>query len=120
MDSRDRDLDCYMLFDRQIREQIDRLLTPELIEEHRRTPIGPQSDVLARVLNYFRRAPIVGKYAVWATGSFGPYQIIALSGVRGRRPQLVDQRDYETLEQAYHAIFLRRVADFRSHRSEEK
>ena len=118
MDSRDRDLDCYRLFDRGLREQIDRLLTPKLIEEHRRAPIGPQSDSLARVLNYFRRAPIVGKYAVWAKGSFGPYQIIALSGVRGQRPRLVDEQEYERLEQAYHAIFLRRVDDFRRHRSE--
>jgi branched-chain amino acid transport system permease protein len=120
MDSRDRDLDCYALFERRVREQIDRLLTPQLIEEHRRTPVGPQSDSLARVLNYFRRAPIVGKYAVWAKGSFGPYQIIALSGVRGQRPRSVDEREYETLERAYHAIFLRRLDDFRRHRSEDK
>lgn len=120
MDSRDRDLDCYTLFEQRLREQIDRVLTPKLIEEHRRTPIGPQSDSLARVLNYFRRAAIVGKYAVWAKGSFGPYRIIALPGVRGKRPRAVDVQEYETLEQVYHAIFLRRIDDFRRHRSEVK
>jgi branched-chain amino acid transport system permease protein len=109
-----------MLFDRALREQIARLLTPKLIEEHERTPIGPQSDQLARVLNYFRRAPIVGKYAVWAKGSFGPYRVIALSGARGQRPRVVDEQEYQRLEQAYHAIFLRRVADFRRHRSEDR
>jgi branched-chain amino acid transport system permease protein len=112
VESHNRDLDCYALFERRMREQIARLITPELIEEHRRHPIGPQSDALARVLNYFRRGSLVGKYAVWARKSFGPYQIIALTGIRGRRPQVVDERQYAALAEIYHAIFLRRIEDF--------
>ena len=112
METRNRDLECYALFDRRLREQITRLITPELIEEHRQHPVGPQSDALARVLNYFRRGPLSGKYAVWARKSFGPYQIIALTGVRGRPPEVVDERPYATLAEIYHAIFLRRIEDF--------
>lgn len=120
MSVRNRDLDCYALFDRHVRERIGRLITPELIEEHQRSPIGPQSDALARVLNYFRRAPMVGKYAVWARSNFGPYRIVSLSGSRGKRPVPVEEGEYEALGEAYHAIFLRRIADFRRAEGERK
>ena len=111
MEIRNRDLECYALFDQRVRRQIRRLITSELIEEHRLHPLGLQSDALARVLNYFRRAPLGGKYAVWATRSFGPYRIVALTGLRGQRPQPLDGREYATVAEAYHAIFLRRIED---------
>ena len=112
MEFRDRDLDCYKLFNERMRPQIKHLITPKLVEEHRLNPLGPQSDALARVLNYFRRGPLAGKYVVWAKKSFGPYQIVALSGMRGRRPEPVDDREYATIAEVYHAIFLRRLEDF--------
>lgn len=37
------------------------LITPELVAEHRRTPLGQHSDNLQRVLNYFGSAEIDGK-----------------------------------------------------------
>ena len=36
---------------------------------------------------------------------------MALSGVRGRSPRLVEDKIYETVEAAYHGLFLRRVQD---------
>lgn len=109
MEYQNKDLLCYARFDRGMQEQVRRLVTPNLIEEHRRRTVGPHSDVLARVLNYFRRAPMAGKYAVFAVKSFGPYRIVALSGVRGRRPEFIDDREFATLDDVYHAIFLKRI-----------
>ena len=39
------------------------------------------------------------------------YKIMALSGVRGRSPRLVEDKIYETVNAAYHGLFLRRVQD---------
>ena len=36
---------------------------------------------------------------------------LALSGERGAPPRNVDDRVYETIEEAYHAVFLLRVND---------
>lgn len=37
------------------------LITPELAEEHRRSPLGQHGDALQRVLNYVGSLPIDGK-----------------------------------------------------------
>lgn len=108
-----KDLLCYERFDRGIRAEIKRLLTPELIEEHRHSTVGAQSDALARVLNYVRRAPLPGKFAVYAIKPFGPYRIIALSGVRGKRPEFVGDATYATLDEVYHEIFLKRIENIK-------
>jgi len=109
MEFRDRDPDCHAAFDRVARERIKRLVNTQLIEEHRLHPVGQHSDALARVLNYFRRAPLGGKYAVWATAPLGPYRIITLSNVRGECPSFVSEHQYATIDEVYHAIFLRRL-----------
>jgi len=108
-----KDLLCYERFDRVIREQIKKLLTPELIEEHRRATVGAHSDALARVLNYVRRAPLPGKFAVYAIKPFGPYRIVALTGVRGKRPEFVGEAVFDTLDKVYHEIFLRRIENIK-------
>jgi branched-chain amino acid transport system permease protein len=51
------------------------------------------------------------KYALHRAGPHGPFKIIAFSGVRGVSPRLVDDREYPTLSEAYHAVFMRRVHD---------
>jgi len=108
-----KDLLCYERFDRVIRGQIKRLITPELVEEHRRATVGAHSDALSRVVNYIRRAPLPGKFAVYAIKPFGPYRIIALSGVRGKRPEFVGEEEYATLDEIYHAIFLKRIENIK-------
>lgn len=107
-----RDLLCHARFDQRLAVQIARSITPELIEEHRRAPLGPHSDALARVLNYFRRGPVPGKYGIATAGPFGPYRIVRLTGQRGRRPQAADDTLYDSMEEVYHAVFLKRLTDF--------
>lgn len=93
------------------RDYLKDLITPEVIEEHRRQPLGQHSEALERVLLYFRRAKMEDKYALHSAGRAGPYKIIAFSGVRGVSPRLVDDREFGTLDEAYHAVFMRRVHD---------
>ena len=42
-------------------EALRPLITPEMVEEHRQSPLGPHSDCLQRVLNYLGLFPIDGK-----------------------------------------------------------
>lgn len=107
-------------------EQILPLLDEELIEEHCDNPIGAHSDDLERVLNYFRRQPMDGKYVILETEKFEEFYIGQLSGVRGEKPERLtdplssikgaDDLPYplNSVEQAEHAVFLKRVDDLRS------
>ncbi|MDZ7603557.1 MAG: branched-chain amino acid ABC transporter permease [Hoeflea sp.] len=102
----------YRRFNKRLRDELKLLITPELIEEHRRKPLGRHSDALSRVLNYFRRSEMPDKYAILRQPeNFNHYKIVALSGERGAPPRLVDDRLYESIDEAYHAVFLLRVND---------
>ena len=48
-------------FHARTRAALRPLITPELIAEHRRTPLGQHSERLQRVLNYLGALPIDGK-----------------------------------------------------------
>jgi branched-chain amino acid transport system permease protein len=99
-------------FEKRLRQRLKGLITPELIEEHRINPLGQHSDALNRVLNHFRRAEVADKYAIMRQPEqFHAYKIIAFSGVRGAPPRQVDDRVYDDINQAYHAVFLLRVND---------
>ncbi len=39
------------------------------------------------------------------------YRIMAVSGVRGLPPRVVDDREYYDLNDAYHAVFILRIND---------
>lgn len=107
-------------------EQILPLLDEELIQEHRDNPIGAHSDDLERVLNYFRRQPMSGKYVILETEKFETFYIGQLTGNRGDKPEKledplssIDEADHlpyplTSVEQAEHAVFLKRVDDLRS------
>jgi branched-chain amino acid transport system permease protein len=107
----DKDTLYFRRFDKMQRDYLKELISPEIIEEHRRQPLGQHSEALERVLLYFRRTKMEDKYALHAAGPTGPYKIIAFSGVRGVSPRLVDDREFPTLDEAYHAVFMRRVHD---------
>ncbi|MGH8428852.1 MAG: ABC transporter permease subunit, partial [Solimonas sp.] len=98
-------------FDKQLREELKKLVTNELIAEHQRTPGGRRSDALERVLTYFRRVAVADKYAIVAEKPFAAYRIVALSGQRGMPPRLVDDQVYASPEEAQHGVFLKRVRD---------
>ena len=101
-------------FERAIRDQLREWITPEIIEEHRLSPLGQHSDHLERILNYFRKQPISNKYVVYCEAAFQAYRVVALSGIPGVPPRLVDDKTYSNLDEAYHAVFLRRINDLKS------
>jgi branched-chain amino acid transport system permease protein len=107
----DKDSIYFRRFDKMQRDYLKRLISPEIVEEHRRQPLGQHSEGLERILLYFRRTKMEDKYALHRAGPRGPYKIIAFSGVRGVSPRLVDDREFATLEEAYHGVFMRRVHD---------
>lgn len=110
----DRQLQVYARFDADIRARLRPLVTDALIAEHAARPLGPHSDALARLLNYFRRAPIPGKYVVITAQPWREYRIGVLPGGRGQDVTLLDDEVHPTEEAALHAIFLRRVQDLRT------
>ena len=101
----------YRRFDKKWRNYLKTLVTDEIIEEHRRKPLGQHSDALQRLLNYFRCGPLPDKYAIFEVKSFKEYKVVALTGVRGMPPRVVDDKVYPSLKEAYHAVFLRRIND---------
>ncbi len=102
----------YRRFNKRLRDRLKTLITPELIEEHKRDPLGHHSDALARVLNYFRRAEMADKYVIHRmVPTEERFRIMAVSGVRGLPPRVVDDREYTDINDAYHAVFLLRVND---------
>lgn len=104
----DRQLQTYALFQAQLKEEIRGLITPELIEEHRRQPLGRHSDALERVLNFFRRPPA---YALYSPRAFREWQIVRLPIDPSAPPTPIDDTVYRTEDEAYHALFLRNIAD---------
>jgi branched-chain amino acid transport system permease protein len=101
-------------FERAIRDKLREWITPEIIEEHRLSPLGQHSDHLERILNYFRKQPVSNKYVVYCESAFQAYRVVALSGIPGVPPRLVDDKTYSNLDEAYHAVFLRRINDLKS------
>jgi len=107
----DKDVVYWRRYDKMQRDFLKTLVTPEVIEEHRRNPLGQHSEALERLLLYFRRQPQVDKYAIIAVEPFKAYRVVALSGQRGVAPRLVEDKIYTSQEDAYHGVFLRRVQD---------
>ena len=102
--------DLYRLyFDEKQREYLKTLVCDEIIAEHEAKPLGQHSEPLGRLLHYFRHAPQAGKYAIKRELRSGTFRIVALSGERGVPPRPVDEEAYERVEDAYHALFLKRV-----------
>jgi branched-chain amino acid transport system permease protein len=96
------------LSERFAKEEILPRISEEIIEEHRKNPIGQHSDDLQRVLHYFRRQPSEGKYVVIETERSQEWAIGELSGERGIPPKISDER-FDSVEAAVHEIFRKRV-----------
>ncbi len=104
----DKQLQAYALFNAQLKEEIKALITPELIDEYRRQPLGRHSDALERVLNFFRRPPA---YALYSPVAFREWQIIRLPIDPKAPPTPVEDAVYHSENEAYHALFMRNVED---------
>lgn len=107
----DKDVVYWRRYDKMQRDFLKSLVTPEVVEEHQRCPLGQHSEALERLLIYFRRQPQVDKYAITVVEPFKAYRIVALSGHRGVAPRIVEDKIYPSPEEAYHGVFLRRVQD---------
>jgi len=98
----------YARFNEAKRAEIRGIITAALIEEHRRKPLGQGSDALERVKNFFSRPPT---YALYSRVAMREWQIIRMPITPGQPPQLVDDVVHTDEMAAYHAVFLRHVAD---------
>ena len=108
----DRQALYFERFDARISRKILALIDADLIEEHRRRPLGQHSDRLERVLNYFRRGSLAGKVGILRL-SYSPeqYQLVRFAGARGQPSEVLAGPLLTSLDEAYHAAFLLRVAD---------
>lgn len=84
------------------------LITAEMVEEHRRAPLGPHSDGLQRVLNYLGLFGIDGKLISEHDGeSWFVCRVVGFPALGVER--VAGPLDSEA--QALHEVFRRRLAD---------
>jgi branched-chain amino acid transport system permease protein len=110
-ETKDKDIVYMRRFDKMQRDYLKTLVSPEVIEEHRRSPQGQHSEALQRLLIYFRGRPQIDKYAITCVEVNNAYRIVGLSGHRGVPPRVVEDKVYSTPKEAFHGVFLRRVQD---------
>lgn len=113
-DIHDKSVIAGRVFESNLRDRLRAWIDPQIIAEHERKPLGQHTDHLERILNYFRQAPLADKYAVYTEVPFEKYRVVALSGLPGVPPRIVDDKTYPSLDAAYHAVFLRRINDLRA------
>ena len=99
------------MFDAGLRERLIRLVTPDLLEEHRRNPVGHHSPALAVVLAALRQAPTRGKLALLAIEPGCQWMIIRLAGEQGVDHDLSDPARFSDENDALHEVFLRRLGE---------
>lgn len=90
------------------------LVTPELIEEHKRNPTGgdrSHSAELLLVLDYIRSLSGSDKEFIYATKPYREFAIGKLMG-RGNPVDQTNVRRFSTREAANHVIFLMRLFRF--------
>ena len=110
-ETQDKDTVYLRRFDKMQRDYLKTLVSPEVIDEHRRSPQGQHSEALQRLLIYFRSRPQVDKYAITVVELYKAYRIVALSGFRGVPPRVVEDKIYPSIKEAFHGVFMRRVQD---------
>ena len=109
--TRDRTEDWLEFWNARRRDAIRSLVTPDLLEEHRRDVTGARkghSAALQKVLNYVRNLPTEGKQFIYAEQPFGPYRIATMSP-RNESVALSPGPTYDSVAGAEHEIFLSRL-----------
>ncbi|MFA5121453.1 hypothetical protein [Zavarzinia sp.] len=97
-------------FDSKTRRYLKRVITPDLIEEHRRDPHAQhRSEALGRLMFYFKNLPIDQQYALRLMPD-GRYRITDIPRP-GHPPVAVDGTDYADPAAGLHGIFLRKIND---------
>ena len=105
----DRQRLVYARFTQKLAADLRLLVNEDLIEEHRRKPLGQHTDALERLLLYFRRAPT---YALYSRKPCREYQVIRLPVTATSTPTPVDDTVYTDKNAALHAVFLLHLQDF--------
>ena len=105
----DRQRLVYARFTEKLTADLRLLVNEDLIDEHRRKPLGQHSDALERLLLHFRRAPT---YALYSRKACREYQIIRLPVAAGSLPTPIDDTVHTDKNAALHAVFLRHLHDF--------
>lgn len=102
-----RQAEDYIL-DHEIRPRI----TADIIEEHRRRPVGKHSDELERVLIYLRKnhLAMAGKYILVCTVPHKEWRIAEITGEPDQPPRLLDDA-YSDRFEAEHGLFVKRLRD---------
>jgi hypothetical protein len=80
-----------------------------LIATHRRNPLGPHPDELARVLNVFRAAETQGKHVIVRLPGEEGWRLAKVTGRRSEGSVAVEDGLYGSVEDAEHAVFLARL-----------
>lgn len=107
----DKDIVYRKYFDKKQSEFLKTLVCEEVIQEHKNNSHGQHSEPLSRLLHFFSSALQKNKYAIKYDRQNNLYKIIALSGIRGESPRIVENQEFKTIEDAYHGVFLKRIND---------
>ena len=96
-------------FHAKMRASLRPLITPELIAEHRRTPLGQHSEPIQRLLNYFGALPIDGKLITEHDGADHWFvsRLVGFPAVAANRILGPFATEGETMD----AVFRQRLAD---------
>src|SRR5436305_136485 len=111
MQSNNQDVLYRQLFRSKQREYLRTVISDEIIEEHRKSPLGRHSEPLERLLHYFRSAPQPNKYVIKKDEKSRKFQVARLSAERATPLKEVSETRYDTALEAYHEIFLCRVRE---------
>lgn len=101
------------LDERIAKNQILPRITDDLIERHKADPLGQHDDDFQRVLHYFQRQPVAGKYVIIETERDTTWNVGRLTGERGEPPEILEDESYQSLGAAQHAVFLKRIEELR-------
>ena len=111
-ETKDKDLVYFRRFDKM---QRDFLKTLVIAGDHRRAPPRAarpaQRSAGAAAALFPPRSRRPTNTRSRCVEPFKAYRIVALSGHRGVAPRLVEDKIYPTQDEAYHALFMRRVQD---------
>jgi len=95
-------------------QRIKPLVTPKVVEEHKKNPIGLHSDGLERILIFMRRHEylMTNKYVIVCTKPHEKWCIGMLSGIRGIGPKILTDERFGSRLEAEHGVFLKRLKDW--------
>jgi hypothetical protein len=91
------------------------MVNNEIIAEHAANAdehLGPHSDSLQTVLNYFRAQPVLNKEFVYAVRPYQEYRLGRIKE-RGAPAEILDKPVFATEIEAMHATFLARIQRLR-------